>query len=121
MGAVARSGADKQARASQPFGQAMPRLTGYSTVGVRLTAAPSWRWMSSEQPVEQKPQVERVVASGFNRAGTLPRPKLARDSVNSSASGPCHWRKIELACDARSNERAGSAAKSGEPTALCAS
>ena len=35
---MARSSESRTARASQPLGQAMPRLTGYSTLGVRLTA-----------------------------------------------------------------------------------
>ena len=42
-GALARSGASRTLKASQPLGQAMPRFTGCSVVGVRLTASPSRR------------------------------------------------------------------------------
>src|SRR6266478_3984052 len=52
--------------------------------------------MSSEQPVEQKPHTERVVAAGFIRAGTCPNPKSAGCSTKSSVSGPVHWRRKEL-------------------------
>ena len=56
----ARSGVS----ASQPLGQAMPRFTGWSSVGREADGPPSRRWMSSPQPVEQKPHTMRVVAVG---------------------------------------------------------
>ena len=56
----------------------MPRLTGYSAVGVRLTASPSFKCTFSEQPVEQKPQpspsLRRARAAHWN----LAQPKAAR-------------------------------------------
>ena len=52
-GVVARSGASSTVSASQPFGQAVPRFTGYAGDGVRLTGAPSFRWTVRRQPVEQ--------------------------------------------------------------------
>jgi len=52
-GVVARPGASNTVNASQPLGQAMPRLTGYPAFGVRLIAWPSLRWMFKLQPVEQ--------------------------------------------------------------------
>ena len=52
-GVFALSGDLMGFKASQPFGQAIPRLTGYSLFGDKLTAFPSLIWREREQPTEQ--------------------------------------------------------------------
>ena len=53
MGEAARSGAPSGVSASQPLGQAMPRLTGCWLVGDRLTTCSFLKWTSRLQPTEQ--------------------------------------------------------------------
>jgi hypothetical protein len=89
-GIVPRSDAASGVSASQPFGQAMPRLTGCSGSGVRLTASPSRTWTFKPQPVEQKPQTIETVTSGFSRAGTWPSPNSPGARTRSAVSGPVH-------------------------------
>jgi hypothetical protein len=100
-GVRARSSAASGASASHPLGHAMPRLTGYSVVGVRLTATPSRRCTSSEQPVEQKPHTIDVVASGRSRLGTCPNPNPPGDRTSSRVSAPSRRRRRFIAVCSR--------------------
>src|SRR5262245_30298940 len=69
---VARSGALSGVSASHPFGQALPRLTGYFRVGVTFTAWFPLICAVMLQPVEQNPQIRFTAASGINRFGNCP-------------------------------------------------
>ena len=88
-GVVARSAAASGVSASQPFGQAMPRFTGWSGVGVSPTAAPSTRWTSRPQPVEQNPQIEARSTWRGHPAGRDLAETERRRAARSRSDGEC--------------------------------
>ena len=74
LGCVARSGLSSTRSASQPFGQAIPRFTGYDVSGVSPTASPSRRCTRNPHPVLQYPQGIVVVASARIDSCVMPSP-----------------------------------------------
>ena len=74
-GVVARSGAASGVERLPALGAGHAEVDRVAGVGVRPTATPSRRWMSSPQPVEQKPHTMPWCRRGGRpAAGTWPSP-----------------------------------------------
>src|SRR5688500_4248986 len=63
--------------------------------------------MSNEQPVEQKPHTMDVVAWGFNRVGTCPRPKPPGARSSSAVSAPSRRRSVFMSGSSPGRARGG--------------